>query len=260
MKNDIIFTVDNSGSMSEEADAIARDIVSWAQTLTSRNLDVQFGVVGFGGYVNGAMNLTSASSLSSYLNTSSGTGRTQHFGGSDANTLKSKAGNYSRTSDYTDGNECGAMAIRFANDNFAFRATANRIYVNFTDEPNQPNGNTGFSVEWFKSQSNWPTNNGAVHTVFSSSQFSSDNLYVSERPWLISDYTGGTTMFIKSNASDLQLDKLEVSDAMLHAYTIKFIIPASLLDGQPHIIRIVVLSKDGTVRGILEFTAIFGTL
>lgn len=256
VKNDIVFTVDNSVSMSEEANAIARDIISWAQMLTNNNLDVKFGVVGFGGYVDGAMNLTDASSLSSYLNTGSGTSRTMHFGGPDANTLQSYANSYPRTGGSTGSNECGAMAIRFANDYFSFRANANRIYVNFTDEGNQPNNISGYSVEWFKSQSNWPTSNGTVHTVFSDFQSSVNG----EKPWLISEYTGGTTMFVKSDASDLQLDKLKVSDALTHAYTIKFIVPDSLFDGMTHIVRIVVISSDGSVRGVLEIPVVFGIL
>lgn len=256
VKNDIVFTVDNSGSMGQEADAIARDIISWAQLLTSKNLDVKFGVVGFGGFVDGAMNLTDASSLSSYLNYSSGTSRTKHFGGPDASTLQSYANSYARTGSSTDSNECGAMAIRFANDYFNFRSTANRIYVNFTDEGNQPNGNSGYSVEWFKNQSNWPTSNGTVHTVYSASQTSVSG----EKPWLISEYTGGTTMFVKSDASDLQLDQLTVSDALTHSYTVKFIVPEYYFDGLPHTVRITVISRDGTVRGVLEFSIVFGTL
>lgn len=256
VKNDIIFTVDNSGSMSEEANAIARDIISWAQLLTSKNLDVKFGVVGYGGYVDGAMNLTDATSLSSYLNVGSGTSRTEHFGGPDASTLQAYANSYPKTGSYVSTNECGAMAIRFANDYFAFRASANRIYVNFTDEGNQPNGNSGYSVEWFKNQANWPTNNGTVHTVYSDSPS-----YVNgEKPWLISEYTGGTTMYVRSDASDLQLDQLTVSEALTHTYTVKFIIPESLLDGQSHAVRIVIISTDRSVRGVLEFNTIFGTL
>ena len=52
---DIVFTVDNSGSMSEEADAIARDIVSWAEQLSSSGINPKFGVVGYEGPITGAM-------------------------------------------------------------------------------------------------------------------------------------------------------------------------------------------------------------
>ena len=260
VKNDIVFTVDNSGSMSEEANAIARDIIAWAQMLTGKNLDVQFGVVGFGGYVDGAINLTSATALSTYLNASTGTGRTQHFGGPDANNLQTLAGSYTRTSSSTAGNECGAMAVRFANDYFAYRATANRIYVKFTDEPNQPNGIAGYSVYWFKDQSNWPTSNGTIHTVYSDSNTTFTETSTNQYPWRMSEYTGGTKMFIRSDASDLQLDKLTVSDAMTHAYTIRFRIPASLMDGNSHRVRIVVFTPDRSVRGFLNFDTVFGRI
>ena len=259
VQNDIVFTIDNSGSMGEEADAIARDIMSWAQMLTNKKLNVQFGVVGYGGYIDGAMNLTSASSLSTYLNSSTGTNRTMKFGGSDASKLQSYAKNYRRTSESVSGNECGAMAIRFANDYFTFRSNANRIYINFTDEPNQPNGNSGYSVDWFKSQANWPTTKGTVHTVYSDSYDISESANITERPWLISEYTGGTTMFIKANASDLQLDKLTVSEAITHSYTIRFLVPKELFDGKSHNVRITIISTDKTVRGVLTFSTVFKT-
>ena len=266
VKNDIIFTVDNSSSMDDEADAVANGIKSWATMLASKGLDVRFGVVGFGGYIDGALNLTDASSLSSYLNYSSGTNRTKHFGGSDASTLQQRANAFSRTGSSPEANECGAMAIRFANNYFNFRAGANRIYVNFTDEANQPNGNTGYSVEWFKSQSNWPVQNGTVHTVwsagktYSSIYYGTDKVNYCEDPFKISDYTGGTEMSVKANASDLNLNQLTVSGAMTHAYTIRFMIPASYMDGNAHIVRIVVIAKNGTVRGQLSFMVTFGSI
>ena len=44
---DLVFLVDNSGSMGQEADAIARDIVAWANELASSGLDIRFGCVGY---------------------------------------------------------------------------------------------------------------------------------------------------------------------------------------------------------------------
>ena len=114
IKTDVVFTVDNSGSMSEEADAIARDILSWAQLLSNSRLDVKFGVVGYGGYVSGAINITSVSELSNFLNEGSGTGRTKHFGGSEATQLDEYASKFPSTGTSVSSNECGAMAIQFA--------------------------------------------------------------------------------------------------------------------------------------------------
>ncbi len=257
MKNDIVFTVDNSGSMSEEANAVARDIIDWSQLLANKGLDVKFGVVGYDVYgkISGALNLTDVQALNTYLSRSTGTNRTVGFAGNDASTLQSRVSSYNVCSD-----ECGALAIRYADQEFNFRATANRTYVNFTDEPNQPNGKAAYSVEFFKDQSNWPASSGTVHSVFSGSKDFAVSNYYKEQPWLISDYTGGTKIFVSSTASDLHLETLPVSDALIHSYTIRFIIPENLLDGLPHTVRIVVIANNGTVRGVLEVTAIFGTL
>ena len=56
-KIDLVFCVDNSGSMSEEADAIARDIVNWANLLQNSSLDIRFGCVGYSmwGEISGAV-------------------------------------------------------------------------------------------------------------------------------------------------------------------------------------------------------------
>lgn len=256
VKNDIIFSVDNSGSMSEEADAVARDILNWSSMLSNKGLDVQYAVVGYDGRITGAHNLCDANELSSYLN-SNGTGvnRTYHFGGSDASSLKSAANKYANGY-----NECGVAAVRYANENFTFRAGSNRVYVNFTDEPNQPNGNSDFSVTYFNSQTNWPSQYGTIHSVYSdtNTSYSETNGY-KEYPWRMSEYTGGTKIFTSSSFAGVSLDKLPVSDAILHSYTIKFIIPQNLLDGLPHTVKIILQTKDGKTRGILTLNNyIFG--
>ena len=65
-KIDLVFCVDNSGSMSEEADAIARDIVNWANLLQNSSLDIRFGCVGYSmwGEISGAINMTDANTIS----------------------------------------------------------------------------------------------------------------------------------------------------------------------------------------------------
>lgn len=123
IKNDFIFLIDNSGSMGEESNAIARDIIDWAKSLSSK-LYVRFGCVGYNGEINGAINITSYEDLSSYLNRTKGTDRTVGFSGKDASSLSSSA-RYYKTSDYE--NECGMGALHFANDLFSFRNGTNRI-------------------------------------------------------------------------------------------------------------------------------------
>ena len=254
---DIVFTVDNSGSMSEEADAIARDIVSWSTLLSNSGLNARFGVVGYGGYVDGAIDLTTVTNMSDYLNAKTGVSRTIQFGGDNADQLQTYANNFPKTANSISSNECGSMGIQFANEYFSFRNGANRIYVNFTDEPNQPNGKTEFSVKFFENQENWPAANGTVHTVYSSNKFSGNNWNYEEQPWLISEYTGGTTIFSPSNFSGVTLESLPVTGAMENSYIIRFANVSELLDEKPHKIHITICSKDNTIRGDKTFNVTF---
>lgn len=244
IKTDVIFVVDNSGSMSEEANAVARDILSWSQTLVSSGLDVRFACVGYSvsGTINGGVDFTDANGLASFLNRSSGTGRTMGFSGSNASALQSAAAAY-RVSD-----ECGALAIRYANANLNFRTGANRIYVNFTDEPNQPAGRQEYSVEFFASQQNWGTSQGTVHTVYSGYDFTERPLW-DEHPWKISQYTGGTIFKTDSRFTGVNLNSLPITGALQNSYIIRFHnISYMVGDGKVHRIRITILSPDWRVR------------
>ena len=257
---DLVFTVDNSGSMSEEADAIARDIVEWAGLLSQSGLDAKFGVVGYGGYISGAMDLTTAAELSTFLNASSGTGRTMHFGGNNTQQLATWASGFARTGSHVDDNECGAMAVRFADKYFGFRQGANRVYVNFTDEPNQPKQVTDYSTESFRSQSDWATAQGTVHTVYSSdtTYFSTETMGTKEKPWRLSWYTGGTIIVASSSFTGVTLSSLPVTGALQHSYVIRLTNIDDLMDGQPHEVKITILSKDGKTRSERTFWIVFG--
>lgn len=256
---DIVFTIDNSGSMSQEADAVARDIQAWAEELVNSGLNARFGVVGYGGYVDGAIDMTTVDKLGEYLNEGkrTGTARTQHFGGDNATQLSSYASTFPKISSYTDVYECGAMAIEFANQYFSFRTGANRIYVNFTDEPNQPNYNTNYSVQFFADQNNWPALNGTVHTVYSSSKFEYNNWNYEEQPWLISEYTGGTVLFTNASFTGVTLSDLPVSGAMQNSYIIRIGDISDLLDGNPHEVHITIMSADGKVSADKTFIIVF---
>lgn len=256
MKADIVFIVDNSGSMSEEADAVARDIISWANYLTSSGLDARFGCVGYSvdGKINGAIDMTTSSALSTYLNRASGTSRTVGFSGNNASTLQSKASSYKVTA------ECGAMAIRYADANFTYRQGTNRYYANFTDEPNQPNGNSGYSVEFFRSTANWPSGKGTVYTVYSGSTSYTWTTNYLEQPWLISTYTGGTSFTTNASFTGVNLKDLPVTGAMTNSHYIYFTDIRDKFDGGSHRIKITILTRDGRVRAQRIYSKIFGTL
>ncbi|MBD5318420.1 MAG: VWA domain-containing protein [Bacteroides sp.] len=249
---DLVFLVDNSGSMSEEANTIARDITTWAEKLSKTSLDIKFGCVGYDGAITGAVNITSYQNLSNYLNRDDawGTGRTVGFDGSEADIMKFNSNKESyRTGGYSDA-ECGMAALRFATDMFTFRKDANRIFVNFTDEPNQPRGNANFSVESLKTD--WNTNLGTIHTVFSEYQSYDRN----ESNRLMSEYTGGTVIYTNSSFTSVTLENLPVTDAMRNSYVIRISNIREFMDGQTHNVRITILSPDGTVRAERTFQVV----
>lgn len=252
---DMVFLVDNSGSMSEEADAVARDIITWASLLESSGLNIRFGCVGYDGAINGAINITSVEELSTWLNKSTGTSRTRNFGGDDADRLSRVTEPY-RTGGGSS-NECGMAALRYANDHFTFRANANRIYINFTDEPNQPNYNEEYSVEWLPE--NWTTEMGTIHTVYSEdpNYYNYYDLY-QELNDKMSEYTGGTILYTDPYFNNVTLMNLPVSAAMQNSYIIRFTNVQDFLDGLTHEIKITIISSDGSVQVERTFTVNFG--
>ena len=248
VKNDFVFLVDNSGSMSEEADAIARDIIDWATEL-SVNLDVRFGCVGYNGNISGAIDLTTSSKLKTYLERNSGTSRTVGYGSSN---IENAALSYSSVS-----GECGTLALRFADEKFSFRSGANRIYVNFTDEPNQPGGSPSFSVEYVNPATNsWSSAQGTIHTIFSGT-LGQEQIYVNEDPCKMSVYTGGTSFVVGSNFAGVTLSDLPVTKAMHNSYVIRFTNVDEFMDGLPHEVKITIVSSDGHVQAERIFTIVF---
>lgn len=249
VKNDFVFLVDNSGSMSEEADAIARDIIDWATEL-SVNLDVRFGCVGYNGNISGAIDLTTSSKLKTYLERNSGTSRTVGYGSSN---IENAALSYSSVS-----GECGTLALRFADEKFSFRSGANRIYVNFTDEPNQPGSSPSFSVEYVNPATNsWSSAQGTIHTIFSGT-LGQEQIYVNEDPCKMSVYTGGTSFVVGSNFAGVTLSDLPVTKAMHNSYVIRFTNVDEFMDGLPHEVKITIVSSDGHVQAERIFTIVFG--
>lgn len=254
-KADVVFLVDNSGSMSEEANTVAQEIIDWSTTL-SQTMDVQFGCVGIDhNYVNGAIDITTVEALHDYLNNRNGytygTSRTKGY--VDAN-LATKASAYNNA-----GGECGGIMLHFADENFTFRPGANRIYVHFTDEPNQPNGNGGWSVESVNTNSsyyNWGATRGTIHTVFSDLyNYRPDTNWTPlhyEDPRLFATYTGGTTIDTDASFSGVSLEDLPVTGAISNSYIVKMNFTRDMLTGK-HTVKIVIKSTDEKYQAEIIF-------
>ena len=256
---DLVFLVDNSGSMGEEADAVAKEILDWSKML-SKTLDMRFGCVGYdyNGEVNGAINMCGINEIDAFLNRSGKYGiyRTMGFEGPDKDVLAKEYARYSTGTWSAD--ECGVSSLRYADDLFNFRKNTNRVYVNFTDEPNYPQGHEPMSTKWVKDPNNWPTTKGTIHTVYSSTYVNwTERPLWEEYPWNLSAYTGGTEIKTNSSFSGVSLSTLPITGALQNSYIIKFTNVESLFDGQPHKIKITILSPNGTVRAEKEYVVTF---
>ena len=62
-----------------------------------------------------------------------------------------------------------------------------------------------------------------VHTVFSNDSTAYNWDQFDERPWALSQCTGGTILFIPSNAAGLNLQNLPVAGALSNSYLVEFL-------------------------------------
>lgn len=258
-KADLIFLVDNSGSMSQEANTVATQLLDWSSEL-SKVMDVQFACVGYAETaISGAIDLTDVSTVSTYLSRTTGTSRTKGY----ADNVSSEA--TSAASSYTSTGECGAMAAKFADKYFTFRSGANRIYVNLTDEPNfHSSSHYEWSVEAFNVNAvspysySWSSDKGTIHTVISDNgSYSSSYTSYKENPALMSTYTGGTSLTnVNSSYTGVDLSDLPVTGAILNSYLFKVDFTPNLNSGT-HVLTIKIYDPTTGVYADYDFDIIF---
>ncbi len=241
---DIVFLVDNSGSMGDEADSVAASIIEFATFLQASGLDVKFAVVGYDSYPNGGINFTNAQTLSSYLERNTGTYRTYYFAGSDSAALTTRAYNFGNAA-----GENGVIAAIFADSVYAWRSGAQRVFINFTDEPTQSltNGmwNNAMGCSLLSGKA-------TVHTVFSEDSTYWTFDFDDERPWELSTCTGGTIKFIPYDATGLSLKDLPVAGALANSYLVEYI---SAKTGVAHSVKVTIYTS--TADGVQTFNVTY---
>lgn len=241
---DIVFLVDNSGSMGEEADSVAESIVEFATYLQQSGLDVKFSVVGFSvsGDINGGINFTNAQALSTYLNRETGTYRTEGFSGADSAALANRAYTFGYA-----GDENGVMAALFADSVYSWRSGAQRVMIMFTDEPTQSDG-----VEWTNAVGcGLLSGKATVHTVFSGDTTYYNSTYwdqYDEEPAAISRCTGGTIKYVPEDATGLDLKDLPVAGALANSYLVEFVTAKT---GVAHTVKVTIYTS--TADGVQTY-------
>ena len=240
---DIVFLVDNSGSMGDEADSVAASIVAFATFLQASGLDVKFAVVGYDSYPNGGINFTNAQTLSAYLDRETGTSRTYYFAGSDSAALTNRAYNFGYA-----GGENGVIAAIFADSVYGWRAGAQRVFINFTDEPTQNSD----GVTWTNAMGcSLIGGKATVHTVFSGDTTYYNSSYwnqYDEEPAAFSRCTGGTIKYIPEDATGLSLKDLPVAGALANSYLVEYV---SAKTGVAHTVKVTVYTS--TADGVQTF-------
>lgn len=187
VKVDFVFVVDASGSTSQMRSTIKATFMSFASLLDSYGIEASFGFVGFTSSIAGALNLTDKNQFDTFIN-QHGTTPFSMFGGQDAIELKNHANGYA--SGIPDEN--GVVATSFAVDYFSWNSDALRIFLLLTDEPTSVDNNKIWNAD------NLVTRiipRSTIHTVYLGDTLSTNYNEYNERPWILSERTGGVKEF-----------------------------------------------------------------
>ena len=256
---DFIFLVNNSNNMKEAGDMIYRTLDEWTDALKGENISMAYYCVGYGGGdtkgVNGACNRSTASELKAYLSREGVSGVSRTMGFNDIDALEQLAQSQYQNCD----GECGVEALKFANEAFAgkFHPNAIRMYLNITDEPNQPGGDPEWSVESIKAQDQWHAGSGTIHTLFSGNQEFSNQVNEYEHPWLLSEYTGGYTTACDSKLTGITLEKLPLTGSLQNCTKIRIANVDDYMDGKYHDVKLTILSGDKMIQASKTFKLLF---
>jgi hypothetical protein len=214
---DIVFAVDNSTSMEHQNDIIATNVIEFATFLVNSGLDVRFSVVGYVGRVTGAINFTDLNSLSGYLTKGWGVNRTRGFGGADSASLENNSFLYADGPDAPSGQN-GIVGILFADTHFNWRTNASKVFINFTDDGIHSNGK-----KWNVNHlCNTLAGRATVHSVFSQDTTLIPWSNLIEKPWAMSECTGGKALFVQQNQNLYNLASLPVTQVLSNSYMIEF--------------------------------------
>lgn len=256
---DFIFLVNNSNNMKEAGDMLYRTLDEWTDALKGENISMAYYCVGYGGGdtkgVNGACNRSTVSELKAYLSREGVSGVSRTMGFNDIDALEQLAQSQYQNCD----GECGVEALKFANEAFAgkFHPNAIRIYLNITDEPNQPGGDPEWSVESIKAQDQWHAGSGTIHTLFSGNQEFSNQVNEYEHPWLLSEYTGGYTTVCDSKLTGITLEKLPLTGSLQNCTKIRIANVDDYMDGKYHDVKLTILSGDKMIQASKTFKLLF---
>jgi hypothetical protein len=229
---DLVFIQDLSGSMSGAITGVRNSVISFADQLAARGLDIRIGSVGYSGPT--LIPSTPAGSISEYLGPVQDLTSPAEFQGHVTREWFASGGG--------DAPENGLEAIEYAHQNLSWRPGATRVMILITDISLHWSGSgCGCSDQTIESIAALIGGSTVVHAVAPADPF-----YRAYAPgvdaWLLAAATGGAQLELGVNGT-LDLNRLEIESVL--AETIRLTFESASAENLPHDLRVRVTLPTG---------------
>jgi Bacterial Ig-like domain (group 2) len=235
---DLVFIQDLSGSMGGAITGVRNSVISFADQLASRGLDIRLGSVGYSGP--SLIPSTPAGSISEYL------GPVQDL--TDPATFQTHVTDQWVASGGGDAPENGLEAVEYAHQNLSWRPGATRVMILITDISLHWSGSIcGCSDQTIESIAELIGGSTVVHAVAPADPFTrtySGGL----DPWLLAEATGGAQLALGAGGV-VDLNALEIESVL--AETIRLTFQSATTENVPHDLRVRVTLPDGAASELV---------
>lgn len=235
---DLVFIQDLSGSMGGAITGVRNSVISFADQLASRGLDIRIGSVGYSGPT--LIPSTPAGSISEYL------GPVQDL--TDPASFQTHVNEQWVASGGGDAPENGLEAIEYAHENLSWRPGATRVMILITDISLHWSGSScGCSDQTIESIAALIGGSTVVHAVAPESAVYR-TLDGGLDPWLLAEATGGAQLALGAGGV-VDLNALEI-EAVL-AETIRLTFQSATTENVAHDLRVRVTLPDGAASELV---------
>jgi hypothetical protein len=234
---DLVFIQDLSGSMGGAITGVRESVISFAEQLATRGLDIRIGSVGYSGP--STIPSTPAGSYSEYLGPVQDLATPAEFQAHVAAQWYASGGG--------DAPENGLEAIEYAHQNLSWRPGATRVMIMITDISQHWSGSgCGCSDQSLESIVDLIGSSTVVHVVAPADDYLR-TYPPGMDPWLLADATGGVRLALGSGVLDL--NALEIESVL--AETIRLTFQSASTEAVPHDLRVRVTLPDGTASELV---------
>ena len=251
---DLVFAQDLSGSMGAAINGVRSSVVTFAQNLDSRGLNVRFGSIGYSGP--GGIPTTPATSPCEFLGPFQEPTTVLEFQAHVQSSWYLGSG--------CDSPENGLEAIEYAHQHVEWRPGAARVYIDITDASHHTsatncNGVGACTDESLSSITSLLGGTSVIHAVAAADAFAR-TVDGGLDPWLLADATGGQKLILPSDGS-VDLNALNIADVIGETVRLTFT-SASIAPAPLNLrVRVMINGKIGELSpGLLTYAPIDASL